>query len=303
MIMLSLRQVEALVWVAQLGTFERAAARLNTTQSAISKRMNELEATVGFALFDRSQRGSKLTQRGEEVLEIARKMLELRDEVAAIKSGSRARIQRRVRIGVTELTAITWLPQLIFAIQERHPGITIDLEVSSSRTLYESLQSGQLDIIVCPDVFNETNVKTVHLAKVDFGWMEKPGFTGQGRVLPVQELVSYPLLLQGGRSGAGSHLAKWLLSERLVFERVLITDSLMAVVGMTVSGLGISHLPRLCFKHLIDDGRLRIIETKPLLPEIPYLAIFRQDHPSQFIGALAELMRELCDFSKGLAKP
>ena len=58
MIMLSLRQVEALVWVAQLGTFERAAARLNTTQSAISKRMNELEATVGFALFDRSQRGS-----------------------------------------------------------------------------------------------------------------------------------------------------------------------------------------------------------------------------------------------------
>jgi len=42
---------------------------------------------------------------------------------------------------------------------------------------------------------------------------------------------------------------------------------------------------------------------KPLLPEIPYLAVFRQDHPSQFIGALAELMRELCDSSAGLAKP
>ena len=72
---------------------------------------------------------------------------------------------------------------------------------------------------------------------------------------------------------------------------------------MTRSGLGISDLPRLCSEHLIDDGRLRIIETKPLLPEIPDPAIFRQDHPSQFIGALAELMRELCDFSEGLAKP
>lgn len=298
--MLSIRQMEALVWIAQLGTFERAAARLSTTQSAISKRINELEATVGFALFDRSQRGSKLTPRGEEVLEIARKMLQLQDEVATIKSGSRTRIQRRVRIGVTELTAMTWLPQLIFRLREDYPHITVEPEVASSRTLYESLQSGQLDIIVCPDVLSQSNVTTIHLANVDFDWMEQPGFTRRDRVLSLQELVSYPLLLQGGRSGAGSHLTKWLLSERLVFERVLITDSLMAVVGMTVAGLGISHLPRLCFKHLIEDGRLKVIDTKPLLPEIPYAAMFRQDHPSQFMVTLADLMRELCDFSEGL---
>lgn len=298
--MLSIRQMEALVWIVQLGTFERAATRLSTTQSAISKRINELEATVGFSLFDRSQRGSKLTPRGEEVLEIARKMLQLQEEVATIKTGSRTGVQRRVRIGVTELTAMTWLPQLVFRIRAEYPGVTVEPEVASSRTLYESLQSGLLDIIVCPDIANDTNVTTVHLANVDFGWMEQPGLTGSDRVLSLQELVSYPLLLQGGRSGAGSHLTKWLLSNRLVFERVLITDSLMAVAGMTVAGLGISHLPVSCFSHLMGDGRLRIIETKPLLPEIPYVAIFRPDHPSQFMGSLADLMRELCDFSRSL---
>ncbi|PRD43748.1 LysR family transcriptional regulator [Phyllobacterium phragmitis] len=227
-------------------------------------------------------------------------MLQLQEEVATIKTGSRTGVQRRVRIGVTELTAMTWLPQLIFRIRAEYPGITVEPEVASSRTLYESLQSGQLDIIVCPDVTSDSNVRTVHLANVDFGWMEQPGFTGDCRVLSLQELVSYPLLLQGGRSGAGSHLTMWLLSQRLIFERVLITDSLMAVVGMTVAGLGISHLPRLCFKHLIDDGRLRVIQTKPLLPEIPYVAIFRQDHHSQLMGSLADIMRELCDFSEVL---
>ncbi|WP_210183573.1 LysR family transcriptional regulator, partial [Hoeflea olei] len=287
-------------WIAQLGTFERAAARLSTTQSAISKRISELEATVGFPLFDRSQRGSKLTQRGEEVLEIARKMLRLQEDVAMIKSGGSSGLQRRVRIGVTELTAMTWLPQLIFRIRADYPGIVVEPEVGSSRPLYESLQSGLLDILVCPEMAMDSSVTTVHLANVDFGWMEQPGLTGEARVLPLEELVSYPLLLQGGRSGAGSHLNKWLLSERLVFERVLFTDSLMAVAGMTVAGLGISHLPRLCFKHLIDDGRLRVIETKPLLPEIPYVASFRRDHPSPFMGALAEIMRELSDFSEGL---
>jgi DNA-binding transcriptional LysR family regulator len=296
--MLSLRQIEALVWIAQLGTFERAASRLGTSQSAISKRINEMEETIGFPLFERSQRGSRLTPRGEEVLEIARKMLLLQDDIATIKVGSRTNIQKRIRLGITELTAMTWLPRLMSELRKLHPGLVLELEVGSGRTLYESLQSGLLDLIVCPEFIRDTNLSIVHLADVDFSWMEQPGLTGLNNTVPLQELVSYPLLLQGGRSGAGSHLSKWLLSERLVFERVRITDSLMATVGMTVAGLGISHLPRRPFTHLLDNGKLRIIETKPLLPDIPYVAIFRQDHPSSFVPTLANMMQELCDFSE-----
>ena len=58
--MITLRQLETLHWIAQLGTFERAAIKLNTTQSAISKRIQELEAASGLAVFDRSQRGAWL---------------------------------------------------------------------------------------------------------------------------------------------------------------------------------------------------------------------------------------------------
>lgn len=296
--MLSLRQMEALVWIAQLGTFERAASRLGTSQSAISKRINELEHTIGFPLFERSQRGSKLTPRGEEVLEVARKMLLLQDDIATIKAGRATTMAKRIRIGITELTAMTWLPRLTAAVRDNHPGVVLEPEVASGRTLYESLQSGLLDIIVCPEFIRDTNVTILHLSDVDFAWMEQPGLTGLDEVVPLQELVSYPLLLQGGRSGAGSHLSKWLLSERLVFERVRVTDSLMATVGMTVAGLGISHLPRRPFRHLLESNKLRIIETKPLLPDIPYVAILRQDHPSSFVLTLATMMQELCDFSE-----
>ena len=134
--MLSLRQMEALVWIAQLGTFDRAASRLGTSQSAISKRINELEQTIGFPLFERSQRGSKLTPRGEEVLEVARKMLLLQDDIATIRAGSRTRIEKQIRGGVTELTAITWLPRLTAALRETYPGVVLEPEVASGRTLY-----------------------------------------------------------------------------------------------------------------------------------------------------------------------
>src|ERR1043165_6680375 len=92
--MVSLRQLEALHWIEQLGTFERAAAHLNTTQSAISKRIQELEHATGLNLFDRSQRGARLTERGEELVAIAREMLLLSDRVQTLREGARYATRR-----------------------------------------------------------------------------------------------------------------------------------------------------------------------------------------------------------------
>src|SRR5690606_21191370 len=149
---------EALVWIAQLGTFERTASRLGTSQSASSMRINELEHTIGFPLFERSQRGTKLTPRGEAVLEGARKKRHRPDAIATIKAGSATTMAKRIRIGITELTAMTWLPRLTAAVRNNHPGVVLEPEVASGRTLYESLQSGLLDIIVCPEFIRDTNV-------------------------------------------------------------------------------------------------------------------------------------------------
>jgi DNA-binding transcriptional LysR family regulator len=224
-------------------------------------------------------------------------MVLLQDEIATIKAGSRAKIRQQVRIGVTELTAMTWLPRLISELHDRHPGVYADLEVENGRTLYERLQSGHLDIIICPEFASDANLTAIHLESVEMKWMMQPRFIGKDHILSLHDLVSYPLVLQGGRSGAGSHLSRWLLSERLVFDRVLFTDSLMAVVGLTVAGLGVSHLPHRCFDYLIASKRIEIINTEPNPPDIAYVAIFRQGGPSHFMNKLAELMRELCDFS------
>src|SRR3546814_19050122 len=67
--MITLKQLEAFNWIAKLDTFERAAAKLNTTQSAISKRIQELEASIGLPWLDRSHRGARLTRHGEQLLD------------------------------------------------------------------------------------------------------------------------------------------------------------------------------------------------------------------------------------------
>ena len=63
----NIKQLEALYWAGRLGSFQAAANRLHTTQSAISKRIAELEEALGRQLFDRSRRNAQLTPAGERV--------------------------------------------------------------------------------------------------------------------------------------------------------------------------------------------------------------------------------------------
>ena len=109
--MFTFKQLEALYWVGTLGGFAVAADRLNTTQSAISKRFRTSSISSICGVFDRSGRSAKLTEKGEQMLTIAKGLLDHRD--TTVEQFNRPEIiQRTIRIGVTELTAMTWLPGL-----------------------------------------------------------------------------------------------------------------------------------------------------------------------------------------------
>src|SRR5687768_14933338 len=107
--MITIKQIEALRWIVELGTFDRAAKRLNTTQSAISKRIQELEVAVGFPIFDRPQRGAKLTDKGEQLLAMGYSILDIHERMLSLRVGGETS-PRRLRLGVTELSTLTWFP-------------------------------------------------------------------------------------------------------------------------------------------------------------------------------------------------
>ncbi|MDQ0458319.1 LysR family transcriptional regulator [Rhizobium paknamense] len=299
MTLITLKQMEAIYWIVQLGTFERAAARLNTTQSAISKRVQELEAMTGLAVFDRNQRGAKLTEKGEHLLALGQEMLALHDRVLDLKS-SEETPAHRLRLGVTELSAMTWFPRLISKIRDTFPRVTLEPYVGTSRTLENMLRDSELDLIVVPDVFVGEDITYVRLADVSNVWMARPGLVETREALTLEELAGHPAVLQGSQSGTGLFYNRWMRSQGLVFDQALYSDNLMAILGLTVAGVGISYLPRQCFRPLVDEGKLVVIPTRPVLPPIPYSAGYRNDRPTAFITAITDLMCDTCDFSRQL---
>ena len=71
----TLDQLRALVAVVEEGSFSAAARKLQRVQSAVSTSMQNLEASLGLGLFDRSARVPRLTDRGAAVLAQARRVL------------------------------------------------------------------------------------------------------------------------------------------------------------------------------------------------------------------------------------
>lgn len=294
--MMTFKQLEAFYWVVQAGGFAQAANKLHTTQSAISKRVQELESVFDTPLFDRSAHKARLTEKGEEMLLLAKRLLEQRD--AAVEQFQRPEVlERHLRIGVTELTAMTWLPRLVSAIQERYPRVIIEPHVDASLMLRDMLLADEVDLMIIPEAFDDQRFVAKRVGVVEHAWMCKPGITGaRSRRIPMHELAKHRLLTQDNRSGTGRLYNQWMQSIGIKPENTVFSTSLVALIGLTVSGMGISYLPKKCLASMVESGALEVLSVTPALPASPYAAISRADRQSTLITSIVRLAQEHCDF-------
>ncbi|MEO5680025.1 MAG: LysR family transcriptional regulator [Acidimicrobiales bacterium] len=139
---MDLRQLAALVAVADAGTFSAAAEALHTVQSNVSSHVANLEKELGVTLVDRA--AGRLTAEGEAVVERARRV---QGELAALVAdvgAMRSEVRGRVHLGVLGTTGRWLVPRLVTALAEHHPGIALIVAEGTSATLEPQLVSGVL---------------------------------------------------------------------------------------------------------------------------------------------------------------
>lgn len=295
--MVTLKQIEALYWISKLGSFEAAATQLHTSQSAVSKRIQELEGRFGIEIFDRTRRSAFLTPKGKEILDSASRLLDARNTLLAQLSSEEI-LFRQLRLGVTELTALTWLPVLVATLRKHFPQLEIEPEVGLSHTLYERLEAQTIDVIVVPDAIDNARFPMHPVGQVDNTWMYAPGFMPTKRSYTMQDLAQYTVIAQGKDSGTGIAYDQWLRAHGLDLGKTVICSNLVAQIGLTVSGLGVSYLPHQCLSQLIEQDVLRVAKTAPKLPTVNYVAMYRPAQPVDFHAHVAQLCQECCDFSR-----
>jgi DNA-binding transcriptional LysR family regulator len=142
---MELRHLRYFVAIGEEESYRRAAQRLNVAQTALSTQIQDLEAELGFKLFDRLPRGVKLSAGGKLFLEDAKRILQQVNEAAA-RAARVARGQSgTLRIGFTENAS--WhgvVPEALRIFREQHPDAELQLHPASSVDQLKEIRSGRV---------------------------------------------------------------------------------------------------------------------------------------------------------------
>jgi DNA-binding transcriptional LysR family regulator len=137
--------LEAFLSIADRGSFHRAAAHLNLSQTALSHRMKKLEDDLGLKLLTRTTRQVALTPAGLELLPNARRMLEdMTTSYEALRRQGRER-REHLSIGCLPTVATHYLPRLLSEFSQQFPALTVRIFDNSSGEIAELVQSGQCE--------------------------------------------------------------------------------------------------------------------------------------------------------------
>src|SRR5258708_1214207 len=299
---LRLDQLEAVFWIARLGSFRAAAHRLNVTQPAISGRIRELERVLAIRVFDRDRQRARLTGRGHEVLKYAEQILALSRD-AEQRLSQPALLAGPIRIGVCDTFALTHLSALISRIEKDHAGVELALDVDYSVNLNRKLHRGDIDIAFLTEPTTSDTVQAEPLIDLQLIWVAGRSMAlPKGRLGP-SELKSFPIITNPRPSHLYATVHDWFTQAGETPLRLNTCNSLTIMIKLAVAGFGICVLPPSILVRELERGDLRIIDTKPRVAPHHMAIAYRNDATLQGAKAISDLAHELVNRDATLGHP
>jgi DNA-binding transcriptional LysR family regulator len=141
-----LQTLKLFVAVCQEKSIAKAAEKEHTVASAISKRISELEKSIGAEVFYRHRRGVTLTQAGTELLQHATSLLEGLANLDSAMSVYASGVKGQVRLVANTSAIVQFLPDDLSSFLKMHPTIKIDLEEHTSEEVHRLVAAGKADV-------------------------------------------------------------------------------------------------------------------------------------------------------------
>lgn len=295
---MTLKQLEAFYWAATCASFQLAAQRVHLSTSSLSKRLAELEDSLGVQLFDRTAHRAQLTEAGERLLPRAAALLQAAQETRSSVGGS-SDITGRCHFGVGELSALTWLPQAVAHVSHTHSRLRLEPHVNVGEALVERLRSGELDCAVIAGGSTQHGaIASVPVGEARFAWVASPALVPDATGVSAALLERCALVTLPGGAGTSRLLDDWLLAMGIAAPRRLTCNSWGAVAGLLIEGLGVGILPHGWARHLEERGDLRTLRARRALPPLTYTFQKRSNDDRQLLAAMLAAVRETVDFSR-----
>jgi len=288
---MDLRQLNALLAVAEHGSFSAAARALHTVQSNVSTHVARLERELGATLIDRSS--GTLTEEGNAVVARARRIQAELDALEADVASLHAEVAGSVRIGVIGTTARWLVPPLMESMATSHPKVHVVVLDATTSSLLPQLESGLLDLAVVNLPANDPDLLTTELFEEDHVLVAPRSSDLFGlETIDLQALDGVPLLLEPQGTGFRDHLDQRAAEVGVTLVPQAEVDGMRLLASLAFQGFGAALVPASAAPGIVGAEWSRIPVTG-LQRRAVGLARRRRGLPSAPARALRDVLGEV----------
>lgn len=262
----------------ELGSLGQAAEQLGRTPSAVSLQMKRLQNDIGVPLFRKHGRGLTLTEAGLVVLDYARRILALHDELLDTMQG--AKVAGNIRVGCAQDFASV-LPSVLSHFSSLYPRMQVELRIEGNGVLADAIDASQIDLAVI--IGHESRATAQTIGQLDLVWIASSSFA-QPRGQPL------PLAVLGPQCVFRKRVIEQLESKKVPHRIAATSPSLDGLWAALLGNLGITVRTALNLPEgLMSSNSLFDL---PLLGQLP-VTLHRRAHSDNVVfDRMASLLSE-----------
>ncbi|NYE57868.1 selenium metabolism-associated LysR family transcriptional regulator [Carboxydothermus ferrireducens] len=298
--------------VAETKNISTAAKRLHMSQPAISLQIQSLENEVGVKLFERSNKGVRLTKAGEIFYQKVQDIIDKIHEAYELARDAGGESKGKLYIGATLTIGEYVLPKLLAYFYKLYPEIEMRVKIANTDTIYHELVEKTIDIGLIEGPIDDEELK------VEKFWEDElvvvvpyHHIWGSKERLPVAELLKERIILREEGSGTRKVLEIALKELGLDLNDLNVTmefSSTQAIKEVVAAGLGVTIISELTVRRDCDlkmFKKLSILEA-PIRRPLSFVLTKSTAHEKQkqlFINLLRNnelvaklISQDICDY-------
>lgn len=209
--MMNLNHLETFHYFCKFLSMSRAADHLHISQPAVSQQLRAFQAECGVQLFYRDAQTYKLTDTGEAMFLLSKRIFARVDQIEGILEKARKTAGHTLRIGSTKAYASIVMPDLIARFREKYPQIRVRLSEGNSADLMSRLRSGKEDLVVVARTDYGAELLAVPFARAEFVLVARPEHPlAKKGTVSIKSLNGEPMIMREQGSGARDAILKRL---------------------------------------------------------------------------------------------
>jgi DNA-binding transcriptional LysR family regulator len=286
--------VHSFLILAEELNFRRSAERLNLDQSALTRRIQKLEHSLGFKLLERTTREVTLTQAGQSFYrDNAHLLLRYEESVTAARRIAEGK-SGLLRIAYMAFAATELMPMAVARFRQVHPHIEMELRYIRTQGQKLALANDEVDIgyMIGPFDHSEYHSLTLSVEPLYVVTPHNHALLRKAAIVPA-DLADQDIIL-GDMREWGEY--RWRLNDMFANEGIALqvrlqASNTLALVGLVSAGLGITVIPESLIGFLGRNVEVRPIHHSGF--RSCTVLVWKRTNRSQQVRAFVDVAKRL----------